>query len=155
MIDTLEMLALLVAGAFTSAAFYINFAEHPARMQLDTAAALAQWKPAYKAGYVMQATLAVIGGAAGVLAGFSSGLMWSVGGVLLLLNWPYTLLVILPLNNKLMAIAPEEAGDDARDMLARWNALHAGRTLLGAAATIIFAICTLAERAEPVIVKAG
>lgn len=153
MIEILETLALVCAALFTGAAFYINFAEHPARMDLDTGAALTQWKPAYKAGFVMQASLAVVSGAAALLAGFSSGLMWSVAGVLMLLNWPYTLFVILPLNTKMMATPPEEAGDETRAQLARWNALHAVRTLLGAAATVTLAVCTLIERGEAVVAK--
>lgn len=138
MIAVLELTALMIAVAFTSAAFYINFAEHPARMKLPVGAALAQWKPAYKAGFVMQATLAMLGGAAALGATwFGSDIRWAIGGVLLILNWPYTLIVILPLNNKLMAIAPESGGEEARIMLDRWNALHAGRTALGALATVV------------------
>ena len=111
-------LALVVAALFTGAAFYINFAEQPARLGLDDRALLAQWKPAYKSGFAMQATLAVVGFVLAVLAWRGTGnVAWLVGGVVLLANWPYTLIVIMPVNNVLMATAPGNAGPEARALI--------------------------------------
>lgn len=132
-------LALILAAAFAGAAFYINFAEHPARLVLDDKNVLKQWKPSYEAGYTMQSTLAAASGALGLVAAWmSQDWRWVVGSVLIIANWPYTLIGIMPTNHKLKAIADNDAGPQSRAMLEMWARLHAVRTVLGIAATLAF-----------------
>ena len=137
----LQVLALVIAALFTGAAAYVNFVEHPARMTLPDAGALAQWRPAYKRGTLMQAPLAILGLLAGLAAWWWGGRdwRWLGGGLVIGANWPYTLLAIMPVNHRLVAAADGVGAGQARALLGRWNRLHAGRTTLGAIALALFA----------------
>ncbi len=132
-------LAMVVAALFTGAAVYINVAEQPARLTLPDGPLLAEWKPAYKRGLAMQASLAVTGFVFGMSAWWMTGnWRWALGAVVLVANWPYTLLGMLPTNNKLMAIDPASADPESRALIVAWGGLHAVRSGLGALATLIF-----------------
>jgi hypothetical protein len=61
----------------------------------------------------------------------------------LVANWPYTLLGIMPTNRQLLATAPEFADATTRSLLRRWGRLHAVRSGLGAIATVLFLIAAL------------
>jgi anthrone oxygenase-like protein len=130
------LIALTIAAAFAGAAFYVGFAEQPARLQLDEKALLTQWKPSYTRGFIMQASLAVISAAFGFLAGFLlRDWRWAVVAAVILVNWPYTLLVMLPTNKKIAAWPLESASAESRALIVKWGTMHAVRTVLGLVAT--------------------
>lgn len=60
LINILQFFAVLAASLFAGAALYINIAEHPARMGLETHMAALQWAPSCKRATWLQAPLALI-----------------------------------------------------------------------------------------------
>ncbi len=73
MIEALEFLAVVSAALFAGASLYINVAEHPARMLMDTRNAAMQWAPSYKRATWLQAPLAVVSFCAGTAVWFAGG----------------------------------------------------------------------------------
>jgi hypothetical protein len=136
-------IAVAVMAAFTGAAFYINVAEHPARLRLPARAALAQWKPSYRRGFAMQATLALLGTALGTAAFVQSWSgLWLAGALAALANWPFTLRFIMPVNRSLMAVDPERDEAGTMALLLCWGRLHACRTGLGLASVLCFLLAS-------------
>jgi len=86
----------------------------------------------------MQASLVVVGGVRGLVA-FLSDLNWRwlLGALVLLVNWPYTILIIMPTNRRLRDTQADAATAETRRMI-RWGILHAGRSLLDFVATLVF-----------------
>ena len=104
---------------------------------LDDRNALAQWKPAYARGTLMQAPLALAGGLAGVAAWYRwmSVWPWLAGGVLLLAAIVWTFAAIWGTNTRLKATPLDQAGPESRALLVKWGQLHLVRTVLGVLAT--------------------
>jgi hypothetical protein len=132
-------LALAAAAIFAGGAVYVSLAEQPARLKLDTRALLTEWRPSYERGAIMQASLAIVSGALGVLTFiFSYDWRWLVGAALILAPWPYTMLIIMPTNRVLKATLPEQATEQTRGLVVQWGRLHSGRSALGLMAVVAY-----------------
>ena len=139
MIEVLKFLAVVTASLFAGAALYINVAEHPARMLLETRNATLQWVPSYKRATWLQAPLAVTSFFAGAVVWFTgSGGPWLVAAVLIGAVVPFTFVGIMPTNQRLLSSSLDLNSDEARTLLIRWGYLHAVRTLLGLCAAALY-----------------
>jgi hypothetical protein len=128
-------IATACAGIFFGAAIYINFVEHPARVSCGTEFAVREFRPSYQRASVMQGGLAAMGCFVGLL---SAWLMHDVqvaaAALLLGLVVPVTLLLIFPTNKQLLDPGLDGHSSHAAALLARWNRLHAIRSVLSGVA---------------------
>jgi Anthrone oxygenase len=137
-LEALQSIATFCGALFAGAALYINFVEHPARLSLDTAAAVAQWAPSYQRATLMQAPLAVVGflAALGIWL-LGGGAIWLAASVLIGAVVPFTFLGIMPTNHKLLAPNRDRASPETRALLQKWGWLHGVRTALSIIATAL------------------
>lgn len=134
-----EILATLASGIFAGAALYINFVEQPARLSCGIPLAIAEWRPSYKRGTIMQAPLALLGSLLAFLSAWiNRDSAWTVGGAMLFSVIPFTLIVIFPTNKKLQSEKLDVTSAQAERSLRLWNKLHAVRSALGLLAFLAF-----------------
>jgi hypothetical protein len=97
--------------------------------------ATTEFGPSYRRGTVMQASLAALGLATAVAAWLlGRGLVVLVAGALLGAVIPFTLLVILPTNKRLLDPSLNRTSAEAATLLERWGRLHAVRSVAGSLA---------------------
>ena len=134
-----ELVALLSTAFFTSAAFYVSFVEHPARLASGTVAALNQWRPSYKRAAAMQIILSLIALLSSILAFvMTQELIVLIAGLLLATVAPWTLIVIMPINRQLLDPSCSPDSPETQKLLLRWGQLHAVRTGISFLALSLF-----------------
>lgn len=131
-------LALAFAAAFSGAALYINLVEQPARLALDDAALLSEWRPSDRRGFALLESLALIAAVLGLATYFDShDVRWLIGAIIIVLSWPYTYFAMVPMNNRILAVSSPEPGV-ARTLVRTWGRLEYGQTAIGIVASGVF-----------------
>ena len=129
------LLALIAAALFAGAALYVSLADHPARMRLDDETARAHLRASLARAAPMQGGLAMLSFVLGIWSWWKLGDVWLLAGALLAIaSLPLTLIVIQPLNRRLL----DGPAGETRTLLGRWGRLHALRTLFGLGAVAAF-----------------
>jgi hypothetical protein len=145
-----QFVAILTATLFSGAAIYVNLVEHPARMECGTEFSVRVFGPSYRRAAVMQAVLAIAATIAGIGAWFMEARVeWLVGALLIFAVVPFTLIAIRPTNNQLLDPALDRMSEAARRLLRRWGRLHAVRSILALAASVLFLSLVLFSPQKP------
>lgn len=134
-----ELAATLATGLFTGAAFYIHFVEHPARMEYGPPLAVKEFTASYKRAAIMQPSLAFAGFLAGILSWLSGAtIWWLIGGASMGFLFPFTIIWMLPTNNRLNDPALEIDTAWPVELLAQWGRMHRIRCLISLASFLLF-----------------
>jgi Anthrone oxygenase len=125
MLELAQLVAVMASTLFGGAALYVSLVEHPARLSCGTELAATEFGPSYKRATVMQVSLAVIAAVAGGIGGLTGGgAIWFVGAAGIFAVIPFTLLFMLPVNNKIL----DPARDKASRKPVRFSSAGAGCT---------------------------
>jgi uncharacterized membrane protein len=139
MANVIGAVATLACSLFAGAAIYINLVEHPARLSCGTEVAARQWAPSYKRATVMQVTLAVLAAVTGLVQWvIGEGVSWLIGAAFIVSVIPFTVVAILPTNKRLLEPGRDNSSAETRRLLEAWGRLHAVRSVVSLAATLIY-----------------
>ena len=131
-------IALALAAAFAGAAFYINFAEQPARLALDEGALLSEWGPSDSRAVALLAALALLAAIAGFIAYFEAqDVRWAYGALVIIASWLYAFFVMAPLDNQIRSLRGGEVAA-ARALVRQWGIVESGLTAIGLVAVLVF-----------------
>ena len=131
-------IATLSAALFAGGALFVSVVEHPARMKAGVAVALAEFRPSYRRAAPWQASTAALSFLAGALGSFLTWQwLWAVGGLLVGATIPFTLVVILPVNRRLLDSSALLTEAEAASLFERWARLHWVRSALGTGGLIV------------------
>jgi uncharacterized membrane protein len=133
------LVATVGAGLFAGASTYVTVAEHPSWLESGPTIAIKGLGPSFRRAGVMQGGLATVSLVSAAVAWFQgSGVGWLVGGLLLAVLVPFTLVVIMPTNRRLLDPQLDAGSREAVELLLRWGRLHAVRTVIGVAVFVSF-----------------
>jgi uncharacterized membrane protein len=139
MLQLTQIVAVLASTLFAGAALYVSLVEHPARLSCGTELAVVEFGPSYKRATVMQVALALVAAVAGVVWGLlSGGAICFVGAAAIFASIPFTLVFMLPVNNRILDPARDRTSPETRALLERWGRMHAVRTIVSFAASLLF-----------------
>ena len=126
-------IATVCCGIFAGAALFVSAVQHPAAIEAGEGLAARFFPPMYRRAATMQASLAVVGSVAAILAWLvGEGFSTLLGGLLLGSSVPVTLILIKPINDRLLANDLDPISGEASELLGEWARLHRIRSATSA-----------------------
>ena len=130
MVPLLKVIATLSAAFFAGGGLFVSMVLYPAIM-MDSASAVAQFGNMYRRAAPWQGSNAIICLVAAVIVSALTGdWWWAIGGLLVGASVPFTLFVMMPVNNRLLDEKAPPTSEEAASLLKHWGRLHWVRNIL-------------------------
>ena len=133
------LIATIAAGLWAGISLYIAIVEHPSALRVGVQFATEYFRTMSKRTAPLMMILAAIGGVAAIYTWIQGAdRLWLIGGSLLLIQFPFTAIFIVPTNIRLLKVDAAESNELAAALHARLSLLDSIRSILGFPPFLIF-----------------
>jgi uncharacterized membrane protein len=130
MVPLLKVIATLSAAFFAGGGLFVSMVLYP-EIMMDSASAVAQFGNMYRRAAPWQGSNAIICLVSAVIVSALIGdWWWAIGGLLVGASVPFTLFVMMPVNNRLLDEKAPPIPEKAAPLLKHWGRLHWVRNIL-------------------------
>jgi hypothetical protein len=130
MVPLLKVIAILSAAFFAGGGLFVSIVIYRAIM-MDMASAVALFGRIYNKAAPWQGSNAIVCLVAAVIvSALSCDWWWAIGGLLVGASVPFTLIVMMPVNNRLLDEKAPPIPAEAVSLLKHWGRLHWVRNIL-------------------------
>jgi hypothetical protein len=130
MMPLLKVIGILSAAFFAGGGLFVSMVLYPAII-MDPASAVAQFGRTYNKAAPWQGSNAIICLLATLIVSALTGdWWWAIGGILVGASIPFTLIVMMPVNNRLLNEKSAPTPDEADSLMKHWGRLHWVRNIL-------------------------
>lgn len=137
---------LLLMGAIFGVALAASVVVHPLLLKVKREAALEVFRPFFHKTHRVQIIFSILVTVFAIIITILSGVWWWVIGMIIMhLNGPFTMIKLMPVNNRLLADDIDPKADQTGKDLEVWGKLHAVRTIINGLVFILFIILALAS----------
>ncbi|MCV6546380.1 MAG: DUF1772 domain-containing protein [Cohaesibacter sp.] len=139
-IEILTILLLTVTAMIFGYGYSASAVSHPAMLESGPKVAVPYFKPFFHKSNHTQLILSMAVWALSSAISYLTGeWSWLIAGTLLQISGPYTILIIMPVNRRIMAEGADPESPQMIKDLKNWGTIHFPRTLMAGAVFIYFA----------------
>ena len=144
MFDLLIVLILLIMGAQFGIALTASVVVHPILILIKPSSAIEVFKPFFDKTHIIVLVMSITVSLLALVASIISGNWWWFSiSMIMHLNGPYTIIMMMPLNRRLMAEDIDPESEHTKNDLRKWGYLHGVRTVMNGVVFLAFIVLTI------------